>query len=98
MRSAEYEHTAASAPGFTPPGALVFEYDDGNGLWISSGETPFDQEFLRCASPQDYPVRQALTSGAGRGRGMPNRIETTPVLDALVSKNRRYAALLRNIR
>lgn len=98
MRSAEYEHTAADAPGFTPPGAFVFEYDDGNGLWITSGETPSDLDFFRCASPQDYPVRQALTSEAGRGRGMPNRIETAPVFDRLVSENRRYAALLMNIR
>lgn len=43
-----------------PHGALLFEYDDGNGLWIKSGETPSDQEFFRCACPQDYAESQVL--------------------------------------
>lgn len=33
--------------------ALLFAYDDGNGLWITSGETPFDQGFLGCICPQE---------------------------------------------
>jgi hypothetical protein len=34
-------------------GAVSFEYDDGNGLWITSGESPFDQGFLGCICPQE---------------------------------------------
>jgi hypothetical protein len=32
---------------------FLFAYDDGNGLWITSGETPFDQGFLGCICPQE---------------------------------------------
>lgn len=28
-------------------------YDDGNGLWISSPETPFYQGFFGCICPQE---------------------------------------------
>lgn len=33
-------------------GALSFDYDDGNGLWITSGETPSDQGFFGKYYPQ----------------------------------------------
>jgi len=33
--------------------ALLFAYDDGNGLWITSGETPSDLRFLGCICPQE---------------------------------------------
>lgn len=75
MRSDEYEATHASPPGFTPPGGLVYEYDDGNGLWITSYESPFDLGFSGCASPQCYPSRQGLTSEAREGRGLVGRVE-----------------------
>jgi len=42
--------------------ALLFAYDDGNGLWITSGETPFDQGFFGCLCPQDYPHPQGLSA------------------------------------
>jgi len=32
---------------------LLFAYDDGNGLWITSGESPFDLGFLGCICPQE---------------------------------------------
>lgn len=34
-------------------GRSPLSYDDGNGLWITSGETPFDQDFFRCVCPQE---------------------------------------------
>ena len=41
---------------------FLSEYDDGNGLWITSGETPCDLGFLRCASPQEYHHTQGLSA------------------------------------
>lgn len=50
-------------------GGFVMEYDDGNGLWITSGETPCDLEFLRKYHPQDYTHCCALSSEAAGARG-----------------------------
>ena len=36
-----------------PCRGFLFEYDDGNGLWITSGESPFNQAFLGCICPQE---------------------------------------------
>jgi len=32
---------------------LLYAYDDGNGLWITSGETPSDLGFFGCICPQE---------------------------------------------
>ena len=61
------------------PEGVSFAYDDGNGLWITSGETPSDQDFFRCASPQDYTDSQVLSSGANQARGLKVSVEATPV-------------------
>jgi len=53
MRSDEYEHVHRDPPEFTPSGGSLFEYDDGNGLWINVGETPFYQAFIRKYYPQE---------------------------------------------
>jgi hypothetical protein len=50
-------------------GGYSRDYDDGNGLWISSGETPSDQPFSRCICPQDYTHLCVLSSEAIRARG-----------------------------
>lgn len=41
---------------------ISFEYDDGNGLWISSRETPIYLGFFRKYHPQDYPLSQGLSA------------------------------------
>lgn len=53
MRSDEYESWHAPPPDFTPPEGAFYVYDDGNGLWINPGETPFDLGFLGCICPQE---------------------------------------------
>jgi len=53
MRSIEYEHVDGQPPEFTPSGGCLYEYDDGNGLWINAGETPIYQAFIRKYYPQD---------------------------------------------
>jgi len=57
------EATPEQGPGETPsPGPFCMycaAYDDGNGLWITNGETPCDQDILCKYHPQDYTPREA---------------------------------------
>jgi len=47
------------SPGNGPFHVKQEEYDDGNGLWITLGESPFDQGFSRKYYPQGYTPGEA---------------------------------------
>lgn len=70
-------------------------------LWISSGETPSDQDFFRKYDPQDYHHSQVLSSGANQARGLAVMVEGSPVLSGHVGFNTergRLSALSCNMR
>ena len=57
-----HEHRAAESPlppspwlspGAQVGGAISFEYDDGNGMWITFPESPFDLGFNWKYYPQE---------------------------------------------
>lgn len=71
-------------------GGFSFEYDDGNGLWISVRETPSDQDFSGKYHPQDYAVgERAAPASAGE---RPPALRATSVRIPRTRRERREEA------
>lgn len=65
--SPEWEDPNATSAHEAGPGPFRWDYDDGNGLWITLEESPFDQGFSGKYYPQDYTLQRTTERSEDRG-------------------------------